>query len=78
MFIKSAAYYDALYQFKDYSQAVQMMHRLIQEVRPGSNSLLDVGCGTGKHIEHLKEHYTVEGLDLNKELLDIARERYRV
>lgn len=75
MFSKSAQFYDALYQFKDYRQAVQMMHQLIQREKPGSKSLLDVGCGTGKHIVYLKDQYLVEGLDINPELLAIARER---
>ncbi len=75
MFLKSALFYDALYQFKDYRKAVEVMHQLIQKERPGSASVLDVACGTGKHIAFLKDHYEVEGLDLNPELLKIARER---
>jgi len=38
-------------------------------------SLLDVACGTGRHIEHLKKHFRVQGLDICPELLEIARER---
>jgi ubiquinone/menaquinone biosynthesis C-methylase UbiE len=75
MFTKSAVFYDALYQFKDYREAVELMHKLIQRERPGSASVLDVACGTGKHIEFLKDHYEAEGLDLNSDLLEIARER---
>jgi ubiquinone/menaquinone biosynthesis C-methylase UbiE len=37
--------------------------------------LLDVACGTGKHLEHLREYYQVEGLDISPELLEIARWR---
>jgi SAM-dependent methyltransferase len=37
--------------------------------------LLDVACGTGRHIEHLKAHFDVEGLDLDEELLACARQR---
>jgi SAM-dependent methyltransferase len=75
MFIKSAVFYDALYQFKDYQKAVGLMHHLIQRERPGSASLLDVACGTGKHIAFLRNQYEIEGLDLNPALLEIARER---
>ena len=75
MFTKSARFYDALYQFKDYRKAVQILHQLIQENKPGALTLLDVACGTGKHIEYLRDHYAVEGLDINPELLEIARER---
>ena len=37
--------------------------------------MLDVACGTGHHIEYLKEHFAVEGLDISEELLEIARQR---
>jgi SAM-dependent methyltransferase len=36
---------------------------------------LDVACGTGRHIEYLKRRFEIEGLDINAELLDLARER---
>lgn len=75
MFTKSAAFYDALYHFKDYGKAVELLHQLIQRERPGSRNILDVACGTGKHAAFLQNHYEVEGLDLNPELLKIARER---
>jgi SAM-dependent methyltransferase len=75
MFTRSAEFYDALYQFKDYRHAVQLLHELIQGHKQGKLSLLDVACGTGKHIEYLKNYYEVEGLDLNPDLLRIARER---
>jgi SAM-dependent methyltransferase len=38
-------------------------------------SLLDVACGTGRHLAHLQPHFTVEGLDLEPNLLDVARNR---
>jgi ubiquinone/menaquinone biosynthesis C-methylase UbiE len=75
MFTKSAQYYDALYHFKDYRTAAAQLHQLIQQRHPSAHKLLDVGCGTGKHLEYLQEYYEVEGLDLNPELLQIARGR---
>jgi SAM-dependent methyltransferase len=38
--------------------------------------LLDVACGTGGHLAYLKAHYHVEGLDLDPQMLAIARERH--
>jgi SAM-dependent methyltransferase len=38
-------------------------------------TLLDVACGTGLHIEHLRRHFDAEGLDICPELLAIARKR---
>jgi SAM-dependent methyltransferase len=75
VFTKSARFYDALYSFKDYADAAQRVHKTIQEVRPGARRLLDVGCGTGKHLELLRRWYDVEGVDLCPELLEIARGR---
>ena len=75
MFDKSARLYDAIYSFKDYAAEAARVHELIQQRAPGATTLLDVACGTGKHLEHLRAHYDAEGLDLNADLLAIARER---
>jgi SAM-dependent methyltransferase len=75
MFKKSARFYDAIYSFKDYAGEAAKVDALIQERRPGARTLFDVACGTGKHLEHLRTRYVVEGLDLDPELLAIARER---
>jgi ubiquinone/menaquinone biosynthesis C-methylase UbiE len=75
MFTKSAHYYDALYHFKDYTTASRQLHALIQQRNPNARTLLDVGCGTGKHLEVLRRFYQVEGLDVNPELLKVAQRR---
>ncbi len=75
MFTKTADYYDAIYQFKDYNEACNKITAFIKEKDSNAATLLDVGCGTGKHLAYLKENFAVEGLDLNKELLGVARER---
>ena len=75
MFIHSAPFYDALYSFKDYGAAVAELKRVLAEEAPDAKTLLDVGCGTGRHLELLAEDYEVEGLDLNPKMLDVARER---
>lgn len=75
MFTKSARFYDRLYAFKDYGAAADQLHALVQARRPGARTLLDVGCGTGKHLEALHGRYEVAGLDLDAGLLAVARER---
>ncbi len=75
MFEKSAAFYDALYSFKDYEAEAATIHELIQQHCPGAATLLDVACGTGKHLELLRAHYEVEGLDLDANLLEVAQRR---
>src|SRR5215475_7387150 len=37
--------------------------------------ILPVGCGTGLHLSYLKHRFQVEGLDLDEQLLAIARQR---
>lgn len=75
MFTRSARFYDAIYSWKDYPGETAKLVALIHERNPNAHTLLDVACGTGKHLELLQEHFSVEGLDLDEELLSIARER---
>ncbi len=75
MFARSARIYDAVYSFKDYVSESERLHTLIEERAPGAASLLDVACGTGKHLEQLRRWYDAEGVDLDSELLAIAQER---
>jgi ubiquinone/menaquinone biosynthesis C-methylase UbiE len=49
--------------------------RVVTDGCAAAGSLLDVACGTGKHLEQLMRWYQVEGLDLDDGLLAIARER---
>lgn len=73
---KMVDYYDALYSFKDYREEADKLHQLIRKNKRSSGTvLLDVACGTGQHLFHLKKHYQVEGLDLNPQMLAIARQR---
>jgi len=79
MYAKSAVYYDAIYAAvgKDYAREAEVLHALIQRhKRSSGNALLDVACGTGNHIVHLKRHYAVEGLDLDPDMLAIARRKH--
>ena len=67
--------YDAIYaSVRDYRREAAELDRLIQERKPGARTLLDVACGTGAHLEHLSG-YEAEGLDLDPEMLAVARER---
>jgi SAM-dependent methyltransferase len=76
MYAETAAYYDRLYDFKDYEQESQQVIDLVEQyLRSGGNRLLDVACGTGRHLEYLGRCFDVEGLDLSPELLEIARQR---
>jgi len=75
MFTKSARFYDAIYSFKDYAAEAIEVRDLIKKHNPDAKTLLDVACGTGHHLEHLADLFVSEGLDLDEELLAVARER---
>src|SRR5690242_4552417 len=76
-FSASAAVYDLLYEAagKDYAAEADELHSLIQAKCPGARSLLDVACGTGAHLLHLRGRYQVAGVDLSPEMLEVARQR---
>jgi len=46
-FERSAGFYDELYEGKDYAGEADYVDALIRQYRPGAQSLLDLGCGTG-------------------------------
>ncbi|HWA74547.1 MAG TPA: class I SAM-dependent methyltransferase [Polyangiaceae bacterium] len=71
-------YYDLLYRDKDYVSEAGYVRGLIQQYRPSAASLLDLGCGTGRHALLLAEMgYQVSGVDLSEEMLASANERLR-
>jgi ubiquinone/menaquinone biosynthesis C-methylase UbiE len=75
MFDKSAHLYDLAYSFKDYAGESTWVRNAIHARVPQARTLLDVACGTGKHLEHLRSEFDCQGLDLNPEFVRLARER---
>jgi len=75
MYSRSARIYDVMYAGKDYAAAATYLRSAIDAVNPRAATLLDVACGTGRHLEHLRTSYDVEGLDLNLDLLAVAQDR---
>jgi len=74
--MNAAKYYDKIYSFKDYEQEAKKITRIVEErLHSEGRSLLDVACGTGRHIEYLKDQFDAEGLDISREMLEIARVR---
>jgi SAM-dependent methyltransferase len=67
--------YDLEYSFKDYPGEVATLERIVRERNPGAKTLLDVACGTGRHLEHLRATFACEGTDIDEGLLDVARRR---
>jgi dTDP-3-amino-3,4,6-trideoxy-alpha-D-glucopyranose N,N-dimethyltransferase len=75
VFRKSQRFYDAIYSFKDYPSEVETLRGIIRARHPEARSLLDVACGTGKHLELLRGDFDVAGVDLDPEMVRLARER---
>ena len=75
MFTETAELYDLFYDWKDYAGEAEKLHELVQVRAPGARTLLDVACGTGRHLEHLRSWYDVEGVDLDEGLLEVARRK---
>lgn len=69
-------YYDLLYSDKDYSGEVEYVNSLISANKKNAKTLLDMGCGTGKHAElFCDKGYIVHGIDLSEDMLKIAETR---
>lgn len=67
-------YYNLLYKDKDYAGEADYVHRLIQTHRPGAQSILDLGCGTGRHDLLLAQKgYQIVGVDISGDMLAVAR-----
>ncbi|MCY6412410.1 class I SAM-dependent methyltransferase [Acinetobacter sp. VNH17] len=69
-------YYDLIYQDKDYQSEVAYVDGLIKIYQSNAKTLLDMGCGTGKHAEiFCDKGYIVHGVDLSTDMLAIAETR---
>lgn len=67
-----AKYYDKFYQKKDYKNEVDFLMNFIES----KDTIIDIGCGTGIHASLIaKKSFEVDGLDLNKEMLEVAKSR---
>ena len=68
-------YYNLLYGDKDYNGESNYIESLICEYLPRAKTILDLGCGTGRHDSILSEKgYRVHGIDLSQKMLAVADE----
>lgn len=66
-------YYNLLYKDKDYAGEAEYVRTLIARHHPQARTVLDLGCGTGRHDLLLAEKgYEVTGVDLSEEMLAVA------
>ena len=75
---KLSKYYDKVYSFRDYlDEAVRLQNLIIKYSEAGGNNLLDVACGTGLHLKHLKDDFSCTGVDVSKAMLKIAKKNVK-
>ena len=70
-----AYYYNAFYRDKDYTMEAKQVDELIQKYGNNVKSVINYGCGTGKHdIELAKLGYSCTGIDLSQTMIEVARQ----
>jgi SAM-dependent methyltransferase len=69
-FAGSQHLYDAIYSWKDYPAEAERLRPLLR-----GDSILDVACGTGGHIPHLRGAFEVVGVDIDPAMVEIARRK---
>ncbi|MEW5847155.1 MAG: class I SAM-dependent methyltransferase [Myxococcota bacterium] len=78
VFGEYARYYDLLYREKAYAGEADWVLRRLREAKPDVCSVLDVGCGSGRHaLELARQGVTVTGVDISPEMVQRAHEASR-
>lgn len=74
---KYSKYYDLFNRGKDYSKESDFLEQVFKKYSDRKvGKILDLGCGTGLHDAELsKRGYIVTGIDLSKEMIEIAKEK---
>jgi SAM-dependent methyltransferase len=68
--------YDLVHAAKPYAAEARAIRRLVRQRGTGrERTLLDVACGTGRHLEQFAKWYDVTGLDASPAMLRVARRR---
>lgn len=75
MFDRSARWYDAFYGTLDYEGEADTLTGIIRGLNPQARSLLDVACGTGRHLAWFQHHFQCVGVDIERHMLAVARRR---
>lgn len=70
-----ARYYDLFYGEKDYAGEAAFVDGILREHGLGEASVLEIGCGTGRHaLELAARGHRVHGFDLSEGMLERAAE----
>jgi SAM-dependent methyltransferase len=70
VFKEYGKFYDLIYRDKDYIAEVGYIEKLIRKHSPDAETVLDLGCGTGRHdILLVEKGFSVTGVDRSEEML---------
>lgn len=73
-----AQYYDFFHSKKDYKEEVGKIVKLINEYKKSKGKkLLDVCCGTGRHLSYFRKYYSCSGIDINKPMIAVAKKKVK-
>ena len=76
LYSELAEYYDRIYQDKDYAgEAARLLALARRYLGRPPRTLLDVACGTGRHLEYFGRRVAVAGVDASPAMLAVARKR---
>ena len=75
MFANTAEFYDLIYSFKNYENEAAMIRNLINAEHPHAKTILDVACGTGEHARFLAADFSVDGIDLQPEFVQVSQRK---
>lgn len=74
-----SAFYNIFYKDKNYAAEAAYIHELIQKnisKKPAEIRLLDLACGTGRHLFELDTlGYKTEGSDIAEKMIEVARKQ---
>jgi len=67
--------YDIMMEYADYDGWKEIVEEKIERYGNSPKTVLDLGCGTGEVLIRLTPKYEMTGVDLSKEMVDIAKEK---
>lgn len=80
MFDQSIIYYDFFYTrsgIRNYYEETQQIMEFIEKHKPDARDVLDIACGTGEHAKLLGSKYNLDGIDIDKRFVRIAKQKHK-
>ena len=69
-----AKYYNLLYKDKNYFEEYTYICELLRKHGASGKNVLDIGCGTGKHLHFFKKDgFSVSGVDMSENMISEAK-----